>query len=291
MTLFGKYLKKVKAHQSKIAEIIGMQSKRISLLSTDNNTKPYAEEFYKIVYLANLQAGLGEESFKYAVDEIFPNRLQVDLLDEFKDLSPEGYFFKKYTQKQTDIEHSLGIANGKISKYFGDKSKRALAIEIIAFADGMGFDELETFKDIYGPINETQSIALPNPAILNERLDKIYQYLEAYNQLDVTNMVVNMSSTIVFLNMENNKSTLRVDGIDEFKLQAIEAISKYTKRQQTIISLTHKRNSTEILVDYNAIVATDSPHGLKKGDTINFQGKSIFEFSPGGKITKLTDVS
>jgi predicted XRE-type DNA-binding protein len=152
VTLFGKYLKKVNAHQSKIAEAIGIPPKRISLLSTDDNAKPYAEEFYKIIYLANQQAGLGEDSFHKAVDEIFPKRAKVNLLAEFKDLSPEGKFFKKYTQKQTDIEHKLGIANGKISKYFGDKSKRALAVEIIAFADGMGLDVLEVFKEIYGEI-------------------------------------------------------------------------------------------------------------------------------------------
>lgn len=291
MTLFGKYLKKVNARQSKIAEIIGMQSKRVSLLSTDNNTKPYAEEFYKIIYIANRQAGLSEESFDQAVDEIFPNRKKIDLLAEFRDLSPEGQFFKKYTQKQSDIEQKLGIANGKISKYFGDKSKRALAIEIISFAEGMNLDVLETFKEIYGTIDETQSISLPNPTILNERIVKIYQYIEAYNQLDVPNMTVNMSDTVVFQNIENNKSTLLLEGIDEFKKQAVETVSYFTQRQQTILSMTHKCNSTEITVDYNAIAAMDFPNGIKTGNEIKLKGKSIFEFSEDGKIVKLTDIS
>jgi hypothetical protein len=121
-------------------------------LCNDHTAKPYAEELYKVILLAHQQSGLSEETFNIAVDEILPKRPKIDLLAEFKDLSPEGKFFKKYTQKQTDIEHKLGIANGKISKYFGDKSKRALAVEIIAFADGMGLDVLEVLKKIYGEI-------------------------------------------------------------------------------------------------------------------------------------------
>src|SRR5690606_18778390 len=97
--------------------------------------------------------GLDEDYCNKAIDEFFPDRPADNLLADFKDFSPEGQFFKKYTQKQGDIEEKLGIANGKISKYFGDKRKRALATEIIAFADGMGLDILEVFKEIYGGLN------------------------------------------------------------------------------------------------------------------------------------------
>lgn len=152
VTGIGRYLDKLKSNKAKISRLSRISTSRINAISNSEDAKPYAEEFYKIVYLANQQAGLGEESFSIAIDEIFPNRKKIDLLTEFRDLSPEGQFFKKYTQKQNDIEHKLGIANGKISKYFGDKTKRALAIEIIGFADGMRLDVLETFKEIYGAI-------------------------------------------------------------------------------------------------------------------------------------------
>jgi len=151
-TGIGTYLDKLKSNKSKISRLSGISPNRISAISNSEDSKPYAEEFYKLIYLANQQAGLSEDSFRKAVDEIFPNRTKVNLLAEFKDLSPEGQFFKKYTQKQTDIENKLGIANGKISKYFGDKSKRALAVEIIAFADGMGLDVLQVFREIYGEV-------------------------------------------------------------------------------------------------------------------------------------------
>lgn len=291
ITLFGKYLKKIKANQSKVADVIGIKSKRISLLSTEESASPYADEFYKIVYIANHQAGLEEESFYEAIDEIFPNLPQVDLLAEFKDLSSEAQLFKKYMQKQGDIEEKLGIANGKISKYFGDKNKRALAIEIISFAKGMGLDVLEVFKEIYGKIGKIEGTSLPNPAVLNERTNSIYQYIEAYNQSDVLNMITNMADAIVFANIANNQPTMQLEGIDEFKKQAIEAISYFSHRQQTIISMTHRPNSTEIIIDYKAIAAVDLPNEIKKGDEIKLRGKSIFKFSQEGKIIGLTDVS
>jgi len=152
-TNFGKYLNKLGVNKSSIANEANIKGPRMNDLCNDITAKPYAEELYKIIYLANQQAGLGEDYFQSAVEEIFPKRPKIDLLSEFKDMSPEGQFFKKYTQKQTDIEQKLGIANGKISKYFGNSNKRALATEIIAFADGMRLDVLETFKEIYGEIN------------------------------------------------------------------------------------------------------------------------------------------
>ena len=291
MTGINKYLDKLKSNKAKISRLSGISTSRINAISNNEDAKPYAEELYKIIHIANRQAGLSEESFNQAIDEIFPNRKKIDLLAEFRNLSPEGQFFKKYTQKQSDIEQKLGIANGKISKYFGDRTKRALAIEIIDFADGMGLDVLGVFKEIYGRFDEIESISLPNPTVLNGRTDKIYQYIEAYNQFDVPNMIVNMSDTIIFLNMENHKTTIRLEGIDEFKKQAVEAVSYFTHRKQTILSMTHKANSAEILVDYDAIVAMDFPNGTKKGDQIKLKGKSIFEFSQDGKIEKLTDIS
>lgn len=151
-TPFSAYLIKIKATKSNVAILAGVTKSRMNNLCNDSDAKPYADEFYKIIYIANQMAGLGEESFNQAVNEIYPNRVKVDLLQEFKELSPEARFFKKYTQKQSEIEKMLGIANGKFSKYYSDPAKRALATEIIAFADGMNLDILSVFKEIYGEI-------------------------------------------------------------------------------------------------------------------------------------------
>lgn len=152
LTRLGVYLKKIGAKAVKIKELTDVDPKKISLLSTNDKRKIYADEFYKIIYAAHQQTGLGENEFNIAIEEIFPDRIRVNLLEEFDDYSPEGKFFKKYTQQQSEIENKLGIPNAKISKYFGDNQKRALAIEIITFAESIGLNVLQTFKEIYGDI-------------------------------------------------------------------------------------------------------------------------------------------
>src|SRR5690606_36066206 len=224
-------------------------------------------------------------------DEVFPDRPKFNFLEEFTHLSRETQFIRRHFLTQKVIEEKIGMSDGKISRLGSKDVKEVLAVELICFIEGLGLNVLKTFKEIYGTIDETENMSLPNPEILNERTDKIYQYIEAYNQFDVPNMVVNMSDTIIFLNMENNKSTIRLEGINEFKEQAVEAVSYFPQRQQTILTVMHKWNSTEITVDYHAIAAMDFPNGIKKGDQVKLKGKSIFEFSPDGKIVKLTDIS
>lgn len=60
---------------------------------------------------------------------------------------------------------------------------------------------------------------------------------------------------------------------------------------QRLESITHTHSSTEITINYRAIAAMDFPNGLKKSDEIKLKGKSIFEFSAEGKISRLTDIS
>ncbi|MGJ1412781.1 hypothetical protein ACR78Z_24215 [Sphingobacterium thalpophilum] len=89
----------------------------------------------------------------------------------------------------------------------------------------------------------------------------------------------------------NGEKTMELLGIDAFKKQAIEALSYFSTREQAIESMTHSLSSTEIVINYRATAAMDFPNGLKKGDVINLQGKSVFEFSADGKISRLTDIS
>ena len=43
-------------------------------------------------------------------------------------------------------------------------------------------------------------------------------------------------------------------------------------------------------IDYRATVAMELPNGLKPGDTLRLQGKSIFRFDDG-KIISIEDIS
>ncbi|CAM3688879.1 nuclear transport factor 2 family protein [Sphingobacterium sp. arapr2] len=128
-------------------------------------------------------------------------------------------------------------------------------------------------------------------SVLNDWTNKVFTYVEAYNSMDVKNMVADFSDDIIFQNVMNGEKTMELRGIEEFKRQAIDALSYFSERQQSIESICHKQNSTEITINYKAVAAMDFPNGLKKGDEINLQGQSIFEFSADGKIVRLTDIA
>lgn len=128
-------------------------------------------------------------------------------------------------------------------------------------------------------------------SILNNRTEIIFKYVEAYNQMDVENMIADFDYEIVFLNIMNGEKSMELHGIEEFKKQALEALSYFSEREQFVETMTHSHRSTEIVINYRAITAMDSPNGLKKGGEINLKGKSIFEFSTDGKIIRLTDIA
>ncbi len=119
----------------------------------------------------------------------------------------------------------------------------------------------------------------------------VFRYVEAYNQMDLENMISDFADDIIFQNVMNGEKTMELLGIDAFKKQAIEALSYFSTREQAIESMTHSLISTEISINYKAVAAMNFPNGMKKGDVINLQGKSIFEFSADGKIARLTDIS
>ncbi|WP_448138045.1 nuclear transport factor 2 family protein [Sphingobacterium siyangense] len=138
---------------------------------------------------------------------------------------------------------------------------------------------------------ENQLPKLMSASVLNERTEKIFKYVEAYNQMDTENMIADFSDDIIFQNVMNGEKTMELRGIEEFKNQAIDALSFFSERIQAIETITHTQNSIEIVINYKAIAAMDFPNGLKKGDEIKLKGKSIFEFSAEGKISRLTDIS
>ncbi|WP_313420176.1 nuclear transport factor 2 family protein [Sphingobacterium multivorum] len=140
-------------------------------------------------------------------------------------------------------------------------------------------------------MNILERKGLMQPNILNERTTKIFRYVDAYNKMNVKSMITDFGDGIVFLNIMNGEKSMELQGIEEFKKQAIEALSYFSEREQVIESITHTPSSTEITIVYRAIAAMDFPNGLKKGDEIKLKGKSVFEFSAEGKIVRLTDIA
>ena len=125
---------------------------------------------------------------------------------------------------------------------------------------------------------------------MEQREQIIKNYIEAYNNFDVDGMVADFDETIKFENVSDGKVNLTIKGLEAFREQAEKAKMIFSTRKQTILSFNHTEKETEIDISYDAIVAMDLPNGLKKGDEVKLQGKSIFKFLDG-KVCKLTDIS
>lgn len=125
---------------------------------------------------------------------------------------------------------------------------------------------------------------------MNKREAIITKYVNAYNEFDVPGMVAAFHDDIVFENVQDGKVNLSLKGIGAFAQQAESAKSFFSSRRQTVKSFKHQGAETEIEIDYHAVLALDFPNGLKKGQELNLQGRSVFTFD-GDRVVKLRDIS
>ncbi len=123
----------------------------------------------------------------------------------------------------------------------------------------------------------------------NEK-DIIVKYVNAYNNFDVAGMTENLASRVVFQNISDGETNMKIEGIEAFKNQAEAALQYFEQRQQKIESWTSTESSITIHIRYKAIAAIDFPNGLKKGDSLEMEGQSTFEFHDQ-KIISITDKS
>src|SRR5690606_21897285 len=126
---------------------------------------------------------------------------------------------------------------------------------------------------------------------MNQTRENIIQnYIDGYNEFDTGKMMLDLSEEIVFQNIQNGEVTMRLEGKNAFKQKAEQARTHFVSRKQTITAMKHRKNETEIEVDYSAVLAADFPNGMQKGEKLELKGKSIFKFLDD-KIVVLTDIS
>ena len=123
-----------------------------------------------------------------------------------------------------------------------------------------------------------------------QRENIINNYLEAYNKFDIERMVLDFHPNIKFENIASGEINMTLNGIESFKEQAEKAATLFSSRTQTARGYQHREHETETGIDYHAVLAMDLPNGMKKGEELKMQGRSIFKFS-GNKIIELTDIS
>lgn len=125
----------------------------------------------------------------------------------------------------------------------------------------------------------------------NQRQQEMVEnYIQAYNTFDIKGILRDLHDEVWFENVSEGVVNLTTHGIEEFTKQAESAKKLFDKREQRIISIQSTEHTVEVQIDYTGTLATDLPGGLKKGDTINMNGKSTFVFK-AGKISHIKDES
>ncbi|GAB2699127.1 hypothetical protein GCM10011495_14540 [Hymenobacter frigidus] len=115
-------------------------------------------------------------------------------------------------------------------------------------------------------------------------------YIEAYNRFDVDGMLAPLHEKVVFRNIANGEVNLTTTGKGDFRGQAEQATRYFSEREQRVTHWQLADNRVEVAIDYRATVAVELLNGLKPGDTLRLQGKSVFRFDDG-KIISIEDIS
>lgn len=118
----------------------------------------------------------------------------------------------------------------------------------------------------------------------------VQEYIEAYNRFDVDGMVRHLHEDVVFRNIAGGAVNLTTTGKDSFRQQAEQAKQYFSQREQRITDWQVADNRVEVLIDYTGVAAIEFPNGLKPGNTLQLQGKSVFQFSDD-LVLSIDDIS
>lgn len=105
----------------------------------------------------------------------------------------------------------------------------------------------------------------------------ITNYINAYNSFDIDGMIRLLHHDLEFRNISNGAVDTETKGIEQFRTLAERSAKFFSQRRQMVKDIIMNDDRAEIEIDYEAILATDLPNGLKAGQTIKMQGKSIFQ--------------
>ncbi|WP_256992329.1 nuclear transport factor 2 family protein [Paenibacillus sp. XY044] len=118
----------------------------------------------------------------------------------------------------------------------------------------------------------------------------IRYYIEAYNAFDIEGMLSVLHPDIIFRNIVGNEVSVETRGLQPFRALAEKAAAMFSTRLQTILELREVNGRIEADIDYTGVLASDLPDGIKTGDTIRLQGRSVFTIRDG-KLYLIEDYS
>ena len=115
-------------------------------------------------------------------------------------------------------------------------------------------------------------------------------YIDAYNRKDIDDMLLGVHPEVEFKNISAGVVNASTNGVAELRTLAQQSLSLFSERHQKIESFEIQGPVAVASIAFRAVVATDLPNGLKKGQVLNLSGRSEFEFQDGA-IFKITDIS
>ena len=123
-----------------------------------------------------------------------------------------------------------------------------------------------------------------------EMKDIIDKYIQAYNSFEIDGMLALMHDDAEFKNISGGNINLTTNGIKEIRSAAEQAKSIFESRYQKINKYNFENNTASIEIDYEGVLSTDVPNGLKSGERLKLKGRSVFKFKDG-KIVSHSDYS
>lgn len=123
-----------------------------------------------------------------------------------------------------------------------------------------------------------------------DKLSLIERYLNAYNAFDIDGMMSTLHPDIEFKNVSGGEVNVTASGADEFRKLAEQSKKLFSLRKQKITGFEAKDDQAFIDVDYEGVLASDLPNGMKAGKSLRLYGRSEFCFR-NGKIYRITDIS
>ncbi|RAI86060.1 hypothetical protein DET54_1193 [Paenibacillus pabuli] len=89
-------------------------------------------------------------------------------------------------------------------------------------------------------------------------------------------MIGVLNKNIHFRNISKGEVNSETKGIQEFRTLAEQSIQVFSQRRQ-VMNITFAGNKAEVDIDYEGVLSSDLPNGMKAGETLKLQGKSIFQ--------------
>ena len=103
-------------------------------------------------------------------------------------------------------------------------------------------------------------------------------------------MLIGVHPQVEFKNISAGVVNASTNRVAELRALAQQSLSLFSERHQKIESFELQGPVAIASIIFRAVVADDLPNGLKKGQVLNFSGRSEFEFKDGA-ISKITDIS